>query len=71
MPKCSQCKQKFPDDLVQPMCVDGDYINVCGVCALNVVREVHGVPDYEFPEDSVARYTYDRTKAIKDKRNGA
>lgn len=65
--KCKRCKQKLPDDLVQPMCVNGDYINVCGVCALEVTREVHGIPEYEFRPDSMAEDIYLRTKKYKEK----
>ena len=63
--KCSECQQKFPNDLVQPMCVNGDYISVCGVCALEIIRELHGIPSYEFCKGSIARDIYDKTKQIK------
>ncbi len=66
---CSECKKAFPDDLVQPMCVNGDYIDVCGICALQVTREVHGIPDYEFSPGSMAAEIYNQTKAYDDKWN--
>jgi hypothetical protein len=69
MLKCSKCKEKLPDDLVQPMFVINTYINVCGVCALEIVRETHNIPSYQFSRGSIARETYERTKAYKGKRN--
>lgn len=70
MQKCRKCKEKFPSDLVQPMCVNGKYIDVCGVCALETVREAHGIPDYTFTEGGMAEDLYMRTKTYKEKRGG-
>lgn len=70
MAKCSECKENFPLELVQPICVDGAYAPVCGVCALEIVRRVHGIPTYMFSGE-VARDIYERTKAIKDSRLAA
>jgi hypothetical protein len=66
MLQCSKCKDKFPDDLVQSLCANGDYISVCGVCALAIIRELHRIPSYEFCKGSIARDIHDKTKRLKE-----
>lgn len=65
MLQCSDCGETFSDDLVQPLCINGDYVRVCGVCALEVIKELHNIPSYQFAPGSTARNVYDRTKAYK------
>jgi len=67
---CSKCEEKLPDDLVQPLCVNGAYRNVCGVCALETIKELHNIPSYQFTAGSIAREVYNKTKAYKEKRDG-
>lgn len=64
---CGECIEPFPDDLVRDVCLNGAYRRVCGVCALKLVRQAHGLPTYMF-EGPQARSIYERCKRIKDKR---
>jgi hypothetical protein len=65
MLQCSDCGETFPDDLVQPLNINGYYVSVCGVCALDVIKELHNIPSYQFTPGSVARDVYDRAFAYK------
>lgn len=57
---CTQCKNKFPCDLVSPMFETGDYTSCCPICALNRVRKVHGIPNFMFTAGGIARTMYER-----------
>jgi hypothetical protein len=43
---CSRCKLPYPDELITPMFVvvgkESGYLNVCGICALEVSNNLHG-----------------------------
>lgn len=68
--KCSKCLDNFPDDLVQPMAVGTPeglkYLDLCGVCALEKMRQVHGNPTLMF-NGPMAKDIYHRSKAHKEK----
>ncbi len=50
MNKCSECKIKYPDDvMLSPMLTsEGSTREVCGVCALEISNKIHGVEQNEF-----------------------
>ena len=39
---CTRCKLPYPNELVTQMFVNGEYTNVCGICALTISNELHG-----------------------------
>jgi hypothetical protein len=43
--KCVHCRKDYPSHLVQPMCINGDYLNVCGICALEIRNKMMGLPE--------------------------
>lgn len=55
MTRCSCCKVNYPDGLVVLMMVNGERPLVCGICALDISNEAHGITrkrfDGEFAED--------------------
>lgn len=43
--KCPQCKFKYQSpELIQPMFVNGKYIDMCPICALKLRNETAGLP---------------------------
>lgn len=64
--KCERCEDIFPPELVQAMFAGEESFNVCGVCALELTREIHGAPGYMFHGEQ-ARSVYERSKAHKAK----
>lgn len=56
--KCRQCKRKFPDGLIQSMCVNGDYVDCCPICALRIRNELHGLPRNTLFGGSLAQSLY-------------
>ncbi len=65
--KCQKCKEDFPGDCVSEMCINGRYINVCGVCALEIIRHEHRMPNYMF-NGPQAKAIYDRALAAKKRK---
>lgn len=63
--QCQECKDDFPDGLVQDMVVNSTREKCCGVCALKNVRESIGHPTYMFKAPNAKRI-YDECKKIKD-----
>jgi hypothetical protein len=59
--KCSECKFAFPNELVNPVVVNSMKKNVCGVCALNIIRKAHANPNYQFSDGGRAKDIYDAT----------
>jgi hypothetical protein len=57
--KCPDCKADFPSDLITDMCVNGSYRRVCPLCGLEIMRDLHGLPDYEFTAP-IAKDMYER-----------
>lgn len=41
---CPECDRMFPEELIRSMCVDGDYVTTCPVCALRIRNAHHGLP---------------------------
>ena len=39
---CTRCRLPYPAELVTAMNVNGRYVNVCGICALEISNELHG-----------------------------
>lgn len=59
MTKCDECKLKFPDELISPLVGNNGHINVCGVCALKLRNEAHGLSaDTPFTGE-IAKQMYD------------
>lgn len=42
--KCPKCKRKFSEHLIQPMFVNGGYLDLCPLCALELRNTIHGLP---------------------------
>ena len=59
--KCSNCKRNFPSELVQPMFIDGGYMSVCGVCALEIRNEAFGLPEGTPFGGEMAQEIYEET----------
>lgn len=56
--QCQECKDDFPDWLVQDMIVNRTRKKCCGVCALKNVRESIGHPTYMFKAPNAKRQTH-------------
>jgi len=70
MGTCVECLEEFPDKILSPIIIigKGDTGPVCGVCALKIRNETHGLhPDTPF-QGEVASWMYDEAKKIKDRR---
>ena len=67
--KCHECGEKFPSEILSPMMVCGEYTGlICGVCALKIRNETHGLPiDTPF-QGEVAQWMYEKALEIKHKR---
>ncbi len=49
MERCPDCKTDYPFGYLSPVVTGRESTApVCGVCALKIVREHHGTPDYMF-----------------------
>ncbi len=72
---CEMCDEPFPEELLGPfvtMCQDCGLIrtfSVCGVCALEASRIIHGDQSYEFEEGSKAREMYDECLMYNERRS--
>ncbi len=44
MKACETCPNEYPDHLVQPMYIQGQYFIVCPLCALTIRNAIHGLP---------------------------
>ncbi len=55
MTTCERCKTTYPAELVSPM-LGSQYVNLCGICALDVTNEIHGTQMQQFGEDSEAEW---------------
>ena len=64
--KCTECEIDYPSELVQPMMIsttDGVcYADVCGICALEISNQVHGIHRKRFTGKAAERL---RKAAIK------
>jgi hypothetical protein len=65
---CPECKEDYPAHLVQEINVNGIYKHVCGICALEVIRNVHHQPDYEFRPFTTACHIYEQCLTVRQKR---
>lgn len=45
---CTSCFTEYPEELVTQMFVNGGYVKVCGICALQISNEVHGTKRRKF-----------------------
>ncbi len=69
--KCAECEEEFPDEILSPMMVNGGYTaSICGVCALAIRNETHGLPPNTPFQGEVAQWCYEEAKKIKDKTKG-
>ena len=47
--KCTQCRWEYPDELLQPLQTgEGVIGQMCGICALAWVNEMHGLKREKF-----------------------
>jgi hypothetical protein len=42
--KCNKCHRDFPEELIQPMYVNGKAELICPLCALEIRNKAHGLP---------------------------
>jgi len=72
---CDMCEEPFPEELIGPfvtMCLDSGVIStfsVCGVCALEASKILHGDQAFEFEEGSKARSMYEECLIHNEGRN--
>lgn len=59
MKLCEECANKFPEHLVQPMCIQGQYVIVCPLCALIIRNATHGLPATTPFQGEQAKRDYD------------
>ena len=51
--KCERCEIDYPNHLVRPLIMGRlgqslQSVDVCGICALEIVNELHGLNDSQF-----------------------
>jgi hypothetical protein len=64
---CDKCKLPYPDNLVATVMIGGTYLKpVCGICALEITNEYHGVERKEFTGEVAEKM---RRDAIRWRRN--
>ena len=44
MVQCPSCQRTYLDELIQEMCVNGDYVTKCMLCALSLTNKIHELP---------------------------
>ncbi len=57
--ECPKCGRPFPEHLIQQMMIDGAYLLVCPLCALEITNEVHGLPPGTLFRGEQAKQNYD------------
>lgn len=57
--KCKECNRGFPVHLINPMCINGEYISVCPICALKIRNKIHGLPEDEPFTGTIANQLYE------------
>ncbi len=45
---CDSCKLAFPPDLVGPLVMENNTLQVCPVCAITIIRKEHKLPCFSF-----------------------
>ncbi len=45
---CDSCKLAFPPDLVGPLVMENNTLQVCPICALFIIRKEHRLPRFTF-----------------------
>jgi len=64
--KCNRCGFNYSDNVILMPVMGGIWLDpLCGVCALEIIRAVHGMPDYEFTGE-IAKEQYEL--ALKERR---
>ena len=74
--RCSQCRKKFPADLITSMEVEGKprpgqrtIVTVCPICALHIRNEQNRLPKDTPFKGEIARNVYARAVAYLEKQN--
>lgn len=56
--RCTNCGIKYPENLVQPLVFTLEnnlrMMNLCGICALKITNEIHGIKRKRFASGSQA-----------------
>ncbi len=45
---CDACKLAFPPDLIGPLIMENNTLQVCPICALRIIRREHKLPRFVF-----------------------
>lgn len=61
MLKCNNCTKSFPNHLVQPMFIKGEYWYFCGKCALEIRNKLFGLPESMPFQGEMANEIYEET----------
>lgn len=62
--KCPKCKREFSEHIIQPLFINGGYLDVCAICALEIVNTTCGLPlDTPF-QGTMAKQLYE--EAVKE-----
>jgi hypothetical protein len=62
--KCTRCKIDYPRDCVDHACLNGEYVTLCGQCALEETNELHGLNRKRF-DGQLAEDMRQRTLAYR------
>lgn len=54
---CNSCGLFFPSDLIGPLVMENNTLQVCPICALHLIRREHKLPRFVFRKrDNQKRY---------------
>lgn len=69
MEQCVECLEKFPAEILSPMITsEGNTGLLCGVCALRLRNEAHGLPLGTPFQGEVAQWMYEEAMKLKESR---
>ncbi len=52
MYSCENCGREYPEHLVQLLVMENYSKMICPICAINLIRTEHGLPDFSFRKGS-------------------
>jgi len=66
---CVECKEEFPSEILSPLITsEGNTGLLCGVCALKLRNELHGLPLNTPFKGEIAQWLHEKAMKIKKKR---
>ncbi len=66
--RCRHCGERFPEHLIQPYITNNGNISVCGICALAISNEMHGMNRTEFGGEMANQYLVETKAYLAEKR---